>query len=320
MNTFASSCRGAIARTQQSASAVKRAADVTSRRVVVSAGCGLNWLMGSRANGRIGILMYHRFANHSSGVMPPTWNVTPVAFRAQLAGLLERGFQAWPLRRLIDSHRQGTAAPLKTFAVTFDDGHESVYRYAWPILRELGVPATLFLPTAYVDSKQALPFDDWSAAGSVEAPPESWRPMTSEQCRAIAADGLVELGAHTHTHQDFRSRLDDFDRDLSENIDVLRSRFGVVDPPFAFPFGHATAAMMNIVRRSGLSCGLTMAARLVHLRDEPFGWGRFHVERWDTSSSLEAKLSGWYSWLPQIRRQLAGWRRTGAGSEAGPQS
>jgi peptidoglycan/xylan/chitin deacetylase (PgdA/CDA1 family) len=286
-----------------------RAAERLARRIVVSSGCGLNRMLGSRAGRRFGILMYHRVAHRVSGVEPPTWNVTPADFRAQLAGLLDRGFRAWPLSRLIAAHRAGGDVPPRTFAITFDDGQESVYRHAWPILKELDVPATLFLPTAWLDGETPFPFDDWSAAGSQGVPLESWRPMTSRQCREIAADGLVELGAHTHTHQDFYARSNEFAADLATNVDVLRSSFGVREPSFAFPFGRATPEMMNAVRFAGLSCGLTTASVLVDPRDEPFGWGRFNVESWDTAATLAAKLGGWCSWGRTLRRPLARLRR-----------
>jgi peptidoglycan/xylan/chitin deacetylase (PgdA/CDA1 family) len=306
MNATAATGTAKSVGSPHTAAVAKGAAKQCVKRAVASAGSGLNSWLGSRAKGRAGILMYHRVVDPLAGVAPPTWNVTPGALRAQLSGLLARGFTAWPLGQLIEAHARGTSLPPNTFAVTFDDGHESVYRHAWPILKELRVPATLFLPTAYIDDERAFPFDGWAGAGSDAAPREMWQPMTTAQCRAIAADGLVELGAHTHTHQDFTNRPDEFDRDLALNVEVLESQFGGRNLSFAFPFGRATPQMMDIVRNQGLSCGLVTADLLVDPRQSPFGWGRFHVETWDTAATLAAKLSGWYSWAPNFRRRIAG--------------
>ena len=52
------------------------------------------------------------------------------------------------------------------FAITFDDGFENNYVNAWPVLKELNLPATIFVATKYLDSDVPFPFDDWSAAGS----------------------------------------------------------------------------------------------------------------------------------------------------------
>ena len=62
------------------------------------------------------------------------------------------------------------AIPSNVFAVTFDDGYENNYLNALPILRELNVPATIFVATKYLDTDRPFPFDDWSAAGKSGVP------------------------------------------------------------------------------------------------------------------------------------------------------
>jgi peptidoglycan/xylan/chitin deacetylase (PgdA/CDA1 family) len=280
-----------------------RVSMAAARRSTLTLTSGLNRLLGNIDSRPAGILMYHRMSDPVAGFPPPTWNVTPSAFNAQMSGLLKRGFVPCSLRQLL-SNRQHEALTGKSFVVTFDDGHESVYRNAWPILKKLGIPATVFLPTAYLDEQRPFPFDDWSVAGSPQVPAETWRPMTTVQCLEISENGLVELGAHTHTHHDFTRNPRDFERDLGLNIEFLRSRLDVHDPPFAFPFGRFTTEMLSAVRRAGLTCGLTTVAAPVDPSQSPFGWGRFHVEAWDTASTLASKLNGWYSWLPRLGRML----------------
>jgi peptidoglycan/xylan/chitin deacetylase (PgdA/CDA1 family) len=275
------------------------------KKSVVYTSCGLNGVIGSRAKRGFGILLYHRVVDPVPGFAPPTWNVTPSIFRAQMEGLLARGFQPWPLRRLIDYCARGAPIPRKTFAVTFDDGHESVYRHAWPVLKDLNIPATLFLTTDYIDGPLAFPYDDWEGAGSDQVPAEFWRAMNTSQCLTMAADDLIELGAHTHSHQDFCDRPQQFADDLAINAELLRAKLGIENPAFAFPFGRATAAMMDAVREAGMTCGLTAFAVMTEPTETPFGWGRFNVESWDTATTLAAKMSGWYGWAQHLRRMIA---------------
>ena len=63
---------------------------------------------GADEHGDLGlrILMYHRVVDEVPGQPKPTWNVTPRRFREQLAGLLKRGFQAWPLRKVLECRRR----------------------------------------------------------------------------------------------------------------------------------------------------------------------------------------------------------------------
>jgi peptidoglycan/xylan/chitin deacetylase (PgdA/CDA1 family) len=274
------------------------------KRAAVDLGCQLHRWTGRRGQGGVGVLMYHRVAEHPSGVDLPTFNVTPAMFRRQIAGLLEHGCQPWPLRRLIEEPSEVPRSG-RIFAVTFDDGYESVFRNAVPILRELNVPATIFLPTAYIDGNRRFPFDNWSMAGSDLVPADTWRPMTTNQCREAAADGLIEFGGHTHTHRDLSRDPAEFLRDLRRNVAWLRSMLGVERPTFSFPFGRTTSELMEAARRSGVICALTTAGTLVDLNQSPFGWGRFNVDAWDTAETLMIKMSNWYSWASRMRRRIA---------------
>src|SRR5437870_89154 len=62
---------------------------------------------GSRAGDTFGILTYHRIAPWGGTGPQPTWNVPPRRFRTQLEGLLRRGYQPWPLRRVLEFSRDG---------------------------------------------------------------------------------------------------------------------------------------------------------------------------------------------------------------------
>lgn len=288
------------------------------RRAGAAIGVGLTALLGSRARDRFGILVYHRIAPYDRSDQRPSLNVTPQNLRAQLTGLLARGFKPIPLQQALGhAAGGGRALPSRSFVVTFDDGFASVYSHAWPILRELGVPATIFLSTAYLDSSEPFPFDAWGLAEHARAPSSAYRPLTTAQCVEMMAGQLVQLGAHTHTHRDLRGRPDEFRRDLQQSVDVLRRRFDVTDVPFAFPYGRRHTGfsgddLMDVARSAGVTCGLTTDAALVDVRSDPFGWGRFNVYGWDTTAMVAARLDGWYEWAPALQARLARGSRAAA--------
>jgi len=278
-------------------------------RAAGTLGAVLNAAIGTRAGTRFGILMYHRVARRLPNAPPPTFNVSPQRLRYQLAGLLDRGFHFEPLRAVLAAGSRRDPVPPRTIVLTFDDGFQTTYDEAWPVLRQLGVPATLFLNTAYLDTETPFPFDVWGKAWGGKVPPDTYRPLTTAQCREMVEDGLLELGAHTHTHEDFRGRPEAFRSDLRCNLDILRERFGLREAPFAFPVGsvHARFASPDLVavaKQAGVVCGLTTDADLVDPRADPFTWGRFNVFPWDTPRTLAAKLDGWYGWAPKFRRRV----------------
>jgi peptidoglycan/xylan/chitin deacetylase (PgdA/CDA1 family) len=79
-------------------------------------------------------------------------------FRQQMA-LLGQRFNPIRFRDVIDACDHGTPLPPRPVIVTFDDGYDDNYRIAFPILRELGVPATFFVSTGHIDSGRVFAYD-----------------------------------------------------------------------------------------------------------------------------------------------------------------
>lgn len=266
----------------------------------------LDTLLPERADSSVGILTYHRIAPHVPGLTRPTYNVRPEPFRAQIAGLLARGFHVWPLRQVLEYGRMGLAIPDKTVVITFDDGYDCVYRYAWPVLRELGAHATIFVNTKYLDMDRPFPFDHWARRLQACLPAETYRPLSSDQCDEMRNSGAIDLGSHTHSHDDFRRRPAVLQADIERSLDILRTRFGATNMTFAFPFGRRAEGfvsdeLVSAARNAGVICGLSTDGAAIDPAADPFSWGRFTVYDWDTSATLAAKIGGRYGWVERLR-------------------
>lgn len=258
-----------------------------------------------------GILMYHRVCPSPKGHFTPTYSVTPEAFADQLDWLLSHGYRAWSLQQLVEARRTNKPIDDKVFAVTFDDAYGNVATYALPVLQEFRVPATVFLATAYLDRTDPFPFDNWIGERPDHVSPETWLPITRDQCRAMLDSGLVDLGAHSHTHADFRGRPEDFEADLKQCMEVLSHDFGVHQPAFSYPFGDpllgfASPELGTIAQQCGCSCALQIGNSVVHRNDDPFHWPRFDVAFRDSGASLAAKLDGWSEVLRASARRIRG--------------
>ncbi len=115
---------------------------------------GLPWAARVWNRRRALIVMYH-------GVVPDgrpyhNWGQLPESkFRRQLESLARR-HRVLPLGQIVAAIRDGLPLPPNAAAITFDDGFANNAHVAWPHLKALGLPATIFLVTGHVGTKRLL--------------------------------------------------------------------------------------------------------------------------------------------------------------------
>ena len=96
------------------------------------------------------IVLYHHVAEDT----PPSTSISPENFRRHLEYLRDNGFTVVGLDKMVEAAREGIDLPEKSVAITFDDGYESIYTTAFPLLQEFNFPFTLFLSTGPIDRNQ----------------------------------------------------------------------------------------------------------------------------------------------------------------------
>ncbi len=109
------------------------------------------------------ILAYHRVVE---AIDPGRFRFDPELLSADAAGFraqmlhVRRHYAPLRLAEVAAHLDAGKTLPRNAVVVTFDDGYDDNHRVAFPILRELGIPATFFVSTGYIDS--GLPYHyDW---------------------------------------------------------------------------------------------------------------------------------------------------------------
>ena len=103
------------------------------------------------------VLMYHNISEE-----PNDMTVTPETFRMHMETLAENGYTAITLSDMVNYVYYVGELPDKPVLITFDDGYYSNYEYAYPILKELGMKAVIFIvgtsfgKDTYLDTDEAI--------------------------------------------------------------------------------------------------------------------------------------------------------------------
>ncbi len=185
------------------------------------------------------ILLYHRIADTG----PASTRVAPARFAAHLDLIRDQGYQVIPLAELLDIAAASGEFPERALAISFDDAYRSVGEVAYPMLREHGMPFTVFVATDVVDSGGSA-FLDW--------------PML----RAMAGEGLASFGPHSLSHAHLESLVsadaaeqpaDPREREIDGSLQRLRSELGdTVINAFAYPYGEYSQGTESILAQRGL--------------------------------------------------------------------
>ena len=110
-----------------------------------------------KGNSVLRILDYHRVAElrATTAVDPRSVSATPGGFARQMEHLA-RFYRVVSMPEALEALEKGRPLPKRAVLITFDDGYADFADIAWPILQQLRLPATMFVPTAYPDHAERV--------------------------------------------------------------------------------------------------------------------------------------------------------------------
>jgi peptidoglycan/xylan/chitin deacetylase (PgdA/CDA1 family) len=193
------------------------------------------------------ILMYHRVSADTSDAAA-RFCVHPELFELQLRHLRGEGYRSVRLDEW--SRAVGARRPLggRAVAITFDDGYVDFAAEAWPLLRQYGFGATLFVVTEAVGR-----FNDWERGALGERRPLlDWREL-----RRLESEGLA-VGAHSATHEPLTALSHgEVAREAARSRTALRTHLERPVGAFSYPYGDVNPSVSTLVGACGFTFGLT---------------------------------------------------------------
>jgi len=190
----------------------------------------------------IPILCYHRFGD--TGHVKLT--VTEKRFREQMQYLKDNKYRVIPMADMYKFISGEEEIPKKAVIITIDDGYRSTYEIAYPILKELNFPATIFLYTDFAGAGDAI---KWSHA------------------RKMTRSGLIDIQPHSKSHPNMSlSRTSESDEEYRKRIlkeidDPTRKIKKYIKAPlhtFAYPYGDTNKMIINHFKNTEYKMGVTV--------------------------------------------------------------
>jgi len=214
---------------------------------------------GKPGTASVPVLMYHVINPPPAGAPFPGLYVPASEFAAQMQALKSAGWHAVTLDQLEAYWTRGVPLPPgKPIVLTFDNGYQSQFTNALPVLKQLGWPGNEMIQTDFINLT--------SQGG-----------LTDAQIRGLLASGW-ELDTQGITHADLiaasPSELHD---EVFAARQLLRQRYGVPVDWFAYPSGHYNATVISALKSAGFAGSMTVVPGWAGPSDDLFALPRLRV-------------------------------------------
>lgn len=206
------------------------------------------------------VFIYHRYDDPRY----PSTNTSLVDFQAHLDLLQQQEFSVLRLGEVVERLKRGASLPQRCAVITVDDAYRSFYTGGWPLLKEYGFPATLFVSTDQVGGGDFL---DW------------------KELRELQGEG-VEIGNHSASHAYLLDRNSDEEVDAWEKrilADLHRSQLafevnlGIFPKLFAYPYGEFSSELVALVKKSGFEAAFGQQSGVITPTQDLYVLPRFPV-------------------------------------------
>lgn len=209
------------------------------------------------------ILTFHSLDDSGSAISFP-----PQQFHRVINDLKEKGYRNYSLKDAVEWLRGEKELDSRGVVITFDDGFQSLYTHAFPVLEEAGFHATLFLTTGYCGKQ-----NNWETQppGLPVLPILTWDQVVE------MSQSVFSIQPHTRTHP-YLSRLPlkAAKEEILGSKKDIEDRVGKPVDFFCYPYGDDSEALSELIREHFRgACSVRMG--ILTRQDDPYNLPRIEM-------------------------------------------
>ena len=244
------------------------------------------------ANTQVPILMYHRISEN-----PGSNNliVTPQRFRQDMETLRDYGYTPLWAKDLVAIRNGSEAMPDKPVMITFDDGYQDNYDYAYPILKETGMKATIAVISGNIRGVDSCG-TPYGPSGFL-----SWA-----ECKEMYESGYMDIGSHTNNLHNPGTRgivvpggpngvqrhagetKEAYDQrvsaDLSHSKNAIEKYVGNQVVYLAYPFGASDSWCTELLPGLGYQVTTTTTTAMANISNGLYNLPRYRISMKENES------------------------------------
>jgi peptidoglycan/xylan/chitin deacetylase (PgdA/CDA1 family) len=223
----------------------------------------------------IPILTYHKISYQKEFGLT---TINPDIFKVQLEILKNQQYRSKIFK---DFDENSTRAEFN-FILTFDDGYESVYRYAFPLMQEFNFKGVVFIITDYIGKK-----NDWESYPVLR----KFTHLSKEQIIELHRAGF-EIGSHGRRHLFLSNKPDRILKtEIEDSKKFIEDLTGSVVRSFCYPFGRYNRRVVEFVRAAGYKYALGRAYMIRNAIKDQWHLSRRTIYSLDGIRSFLIKVS-----------------------------
>ena len=264
--------------------------------LLVTAGIKIVEVSGENNGVQLPVVMYHQLTKSES---KSGKYVLPLEqFEKDLKYLKNKGYQTVTVQQLVAFSEGKADLPEKSVMITFDDGNETLYEYAMPMLEQYGFTAVGFVVGALADRYTEL--DDHNL---------NYSNLNWQEIKEMSSGNIIDIQSHSFDLHKNTADRSGAKKKKSETIeqyreflsaDAAKMKMKMVEQTgkepiaFAYPFGSFSSESREILKENGMKVVFTCEERVnIIKKAEPeclFGLGRYNRPSGISSESFFEKM------------------------------